>query len=105
MKQLVEVFQWLYEGEFTQNFFAVDDEEEFIKEMNKYLNTVAVKTEYPWSDPLYKFRQECAVAPYFLGNMEHLKTTYFLDYNGYGAGKFTITKRTVEYKNEDVKFD
>ena len=103
MKNLIEVFQWQHEGEFTQCFFIAEDENVFVQEMLTHLNTVAVKDEFPWSDPLMHFKEEQQVAPFFLNNAEHINDTYFLEFE-YSSG-FSLSKRTTEYKHEAVKYD
>ncbi len=101
MKKLIEIFQWHHEGEYEQSFYVVNDEEQFIKDMMEYLNTEQVKEEYPWSDSLSDFLEELQVEPYFLSRMEHINDTYFLNF-GYSTG-FTLSKRTLDYKSEDIK--
>ena len=100
MKTLIEIFQWQYEGEYEQYFYAIDNEEVFIKEMMKHLNTVEIKEEFPWSDPLGSYKQEFAVKKCLEGT-EHLRETYFLDFDH--GSNFTLNKRITEYKHERIK--
>ena len=102
MKQLIEIFSWQYEGEYEQYFFTVEDENRFIKDVLLYLNTVQIKKEFPWGNILSEFQQENRIEGYFLiGDIPHLRTTYYIDFS-YSDG-FSIDKRTVEYKREEIK--
>ena len=101
MKQLIEIFMWQYEGEYEQYFFVVDEEETFIKEVMTYLNTEQVKQEFPWSNPLGEFKEEQQVSGNFLTDrIQHLKDTYFLDFD-YGTN-FHMVKRTTTFESKKV---
>jgi len=101
MMKLIELFIWNFEGEYQQYFYAVEDEESFIKEVLKYLNEVVINTDFPWSNCLTKFRKEHYVEPYFLtGVISHLNEYYYIQYD---EVKFTLEKHTVIERVEDVK--
>jgi len=99
--KLIELFIWNYEGEYQQYFYAVEDEEAFIKEVLKYLNEVVINTDFPWSDCLIHFKEEQEVEPYFLpGVISHLNEYYYMQYD---EVKFTLEKHTNTVKVEEIK--
>jgi len=102
MKKLIEIFNWKHEGEYDQYFFIVDDEKTFIRLMMYHLNNVRIKEEYPWSESLSDYQEHKQIEPYFLlGDIPHLRETYYIDF-GYRTG-FTLSKRTLDYKSEEIK--
>ena len=104
MKKLIEIFMWQHEGEYEQYFFTVENEKLFIKDMMTYLNTIQVKDEFPWNNPLSEFKNEEQVERYFLlGDTPHLRKTYYLNFNYHS--NFTIDKRTLEFKREEIKWE
>ena len=100
MKKLIEFFRHDWEGEYQQYFYAVDDEEKFIQEVLTYLNTVQINTEHPWSDCLEKFKGGNVIEQHFLrADLDHLNEYYYIQDD---ENKFTLTKYTDIYRQEDI---
>ena len=101
MKTIVEFFKWDFEGEYQQYFFVTEDEEQLVKDVLEYLNTVHINTKYPWSDCLSEFKVEDQIDNCFIDfQLTHLKEYYYIQDDDV---KFTLTKHTKTYKTEDIK--
>jgi len=100
--KLIEFFKWDHEGEYQQYFYAVEDEKAFVQDVLKYLNTVHIKTDYPWADSLCGFKAEEYVDPYFLHSyIDHLREYYYINYNN---DAFTLTKQIERIDKEEFKW-
>ena len=95
MKEIIEIFNWEHEGEYCQYFYAVENVDEFLEQTTKYLNSNKVlESKFPWHDPLQHYALDKRVSISFGSNADinHLATTYYLDYNN----KYEVEK--VIYK-------
>lgn len=103
MKKLIEFFKWDWEGEYQQYFFVTDNEEQFIQETLKYLNTVSINKEFFWSDCLVDYALDAQVEGYFLPHaFNHLREYYYIQDDD---GKFSLTKHTNQVKLEDIRWN
>lgn len=83
MKTLVELFKWGYEGEYTQEFYAVDNVEEFLKEATEHLAQKPTNNDedmFWWSEPLRDFRNKDKVYVWPLASchIQHINNCWFL---------------------------
>lgn len=101
MKVLVEFFKWDFEGEYQQYIYAVDNEEELVKEALSYLNEVTINKDCHWADCLEGFKPELRVYPDILGwELKHLRVYYLIQDNDTSFG---LTKCTNIIDMEDIR--
>lgn len=79
MKTLVELFQWRYEGEYNQYFYAVEDVDKFLEEVESYLQKRGYK-ETSRDDCLCSFKTKSRVYIYPLATStaQHINHCWFI---------------------------
>ena len=94
--KLVEVYNPLFEGEYDQYFFVIDDEEIFIQDLKEHLEEI--DNEFPMFNPLGDFMEYLQVdVP--LHNQDHLGEFYFINY---WDGKWLIEKHVYELNSKEI---
>jgi hypothetical protein len=85
MNKLIELFRWGYEGEYQQNFFVVNEEEEdkFIKDFKSFAKEAIIHSHFGFARLSFEnFKhKDKEVNVKLIGHLEHLSEYYYYDDN------------------------